>query len=340
MCYTAYHFLFLYLTMILVTGGTGLVGAHLLCALVQEEKKIRAIYRSKSSIVKTKQLLDNSHLSHLWNVIEWMEADVTDVPQLTKAFEGITQVYHCAAMVSFQVKDFDMMSKINIEGTANMVNLALDFGIEKFCHVSSIATLDEINKTTQHFDETSEWNPNKKHSDYAITKNGAEIEVWRGIQEGLPAVIINPAVILGDGFPDQGSGVIKKQIEKGMPFYTDGLMPIIGVHDVINAMLFLTKYAHFGKRFVLVSENKPIQDVFSAYAKQLHKKPPHINISKKTLHFAAIVDGILTALIPNKKRSLTHDLVQTSFSKDRYDSSKYLTLSNQSFQTLEQILHL
>lgn len=326
--------------MILVTGGTGLVGAHLLCALVQEEKNIRAIYRSKSSINKTKQLFDNNHLSHLWNVIEWVEADVTDVPQLTKAFEGITQIYHCAAMVSFQVKDFDTMSKINIEGTANMVNLALDFGIEKFCHVSSIATLDEINKTTQHFDETSEWNSNKKHSDYAITKNGGEIEVWRAIQEGLSAVIINPAVILGEGFPNQGSGVIKKQIQKGMPFYTDGLMPIVMIDDVIKAMLFLMKNNHFGDRFVLVSENKPIHDVFSAFAKQLHKKPPHINIPKNAFHFAAIVDGILTVLIPNKKRSLTHDLVQTSFSKDRYDSSKYLTLSTQSFQTLEQFLHL
>lgn len=335
-----FHIVFIYLNMILVTGGTGLVGAHLLCRLVQEESKVRAIYREKNSVEKTKNLFRNKQLDAFWDRIEWLEADITQLPQLTRAFEGITQVYHCAAMVSFQIKDFDRMSKINIEGTAAMVNLALAFGIEKFCHVSSIATLDEINKKTSLFDENSTWNPHKRHSDYAITKNGAEMEVWRAIQEGLPAVIVNPGVILGDGFPQQGSGLIRHQIEKGMPFYTQGIMPIIAVEDVVEAMFFLMKNNHFNQRFVLVAENRSIQEVFFSFAKKLNKKPPHISISKKLMHIAAIVDAVITAIIPHKKRSITPDLVHTSFSQNRYDSSKYLQLSQATFLSLNQLLHL
>lgn len=324
--------------MILITGATGLVGAHLMCELIQKNDQIRAIYRNKSSIEKTRKLFQLKNLSHFWDRINWVEADITDIQALSNAFNGVDEVYHCAAMVSFQTTDFDYMCKVNIEGTANVVNIALANQVKKFCHISSVATLDEINKTTNCYDETSQWNPNNKHSDYAISKNGAEIEVWRGIQEGLPAVIVNPAVIFGDGFENQGSGLIANQIEKGMPFYTTGLMAYIGVKDLVTAMIFLMENNHFGERFVLAKESRPIKEVFTAFANHLNKKPPYINVPKSVLHIAAVTDGILTAIIPKKERSLTHDLVKTSFSKDIYDCSKYLNLSKKHFSSLEDIL--
>lgn len=324
--------------MILVTGGTGLVGAHLLCKLAQENVSIRAIYRNKDSISKTYRLFERKKILPYWKQIQWVEADVTHLPQLTEAFNGISEVYHCAAMVSFMSSDFSKMSKVNIEGTANLVNLSLDFGIKKFCYVSSIATLDEVNKNTHLLDETSEWNPNLKHSDYAITKNGGEIEVWRAIQEGLPAVIINPGVILGFGFEDQGSGLIIKQIDKGLPFYTEGIMPIIAIDDVVDAMCYLMQNNVLNQRFVLVADNASIKDVFSSIAKKIGKQAPHYSLPKTLFKIAAVTDGILTTIIPNKKRSLTLDLVQTSYSKQKYDSSKYTSLVKKPFLTLQEYL--
>lgn len=326
--------------MILVTGGTGFVGAHLLAKLATKEQLIRATYRNKQSIEKTKRLFETKEIMHLWENISWCKADVTDLSELTKAFEDITEVYHCAAMVSFQDKDIEKMSKINIEATSHMVNLSLAFNVSKFCYVSSIATLDQINKESNSFDETSEWNANQKHSDYAITKNGGEIEVWRAMQEGLPAVIVNPGVIFGHGFENQSSGVMVSKIKKGMPFYTKGLMAIVHIDDVIEAMLFLMNRNHFYQRYVLVAENLSIQHIFSSLAIKLNKKPPHIEVGKKLLLGLAVIDRIITPIIPNKKRSLTSDLVQTSFSKNVYDSSKYLKLSKKSFLTFDQMLHL
>src|SRR5690606_34854285 len=148
------------------------------------------------------------------------------------AFKDVTEVWHCAALISFNRLDDEKMRKINIEGTANMVNLSIDFNVEKFCFISSIAALGDVKHPSEIINEEMEWNPEKHHSDYAITKYGAEMEVWRGHQEGLKTLIVNPGVVLGPGFWHRGSGEVFSAINDDLPFYTLGSTGIVAVTDL------------------------------------------------------------------------------------------------------------
>ncbi len=226
--------------MILVTGGTGLVGSHLLYHLTQINDHIKAIYRTDKKRDYIKKIFSyyTSDIETYFNKIEWIKADITDIPALEKAFVNVTQVYHCAANLSFNPKEYQKAKETNHTGTANIVNLCLAHNISKLCHVSSIATLDETNKGL--INETAEWTPEKnKHNIYAITKYNAELEVWRGTQEGLNAVIVNPSVIIGPGFWNEGSGKMFNMIHKGFNFYTQGSIGAIDVNDVVATIVIL-----------------------------------------------------------------------------------------------------
>lgn len=324
--------------MILVTGGTGLVGAHLLLRLIEDNPKVRAIYRNEKNISKTKNLFEIMNKENLFSKIEWFKADLNDVPELEEAFIDITEVYHCAAMVTFTSSENEKMQKVNIEGTANMVNLSLAFDVEKFCHISSIATLDETIIGTNLIDETSNWNPNGTHSDYAISKFGGETEVWRAAQEGLNVVIVNPGVIFGIGFPNQGSGEIITKMKAGFPFYTDGKTGIVSVNDLVNCMIELMDKKIFNQRFILVSENISYKDLFEKICKLLNKKTNFLEAKKWMLAIAWRMDWLLTALIPNKKRSLTRDLAAASFTKDVYKNDLVKKTLNFEFETSDKFL--
>ncbi|MDR2222179.1 MAG: NAD-dependent epimerase/dehydratase family protein [Flavobacteriaceae bacterium] len=308
--------------MILVTGGTGLVGAHLLLHLLQSQTDgVRAIFRKKESIKKTKHFFDINQATDLFQHIEWIEADIMDIPNLEIAFRNVTEVYHCAALVSFDPKDEIIMRKINIEGTANMVNLALDFKITKFCHVSSIAALGETLTKDKIIYETTDWNPELHHSDYAITKYGAEMEVWRGTQEGLNVIIVNPGVIFGQGFKNEGSDAIFQKIAKGFPFYTSGQVGIVSAKDVAKAMVLLMQSNIINERFTLVSDNITYKELFDSIATLLQQKKPYLCISKSFLYSICYLDALITLITP-KKRSLTPSIVQASYSKYIYDNNK------------------
>ena len=264
--------------MILVTGGTGLVGAHLLYHLIKNDEKIRAIYRSKDRIEKVKEIFsfytdDDSLISK----IEWFKADITQVPAMIPAFKDVTHVYHCAAFISFNPKDYREMRKVNIHGTAIIVNLAIDAKIKKLCFVGSIASVGDA-ITGDLITEECEWNKEADNSGYSITKFGAEMEVWRASQEGVEVVIVNPGVILGSGFWNSGSGKLFTKVSKGFKYYTEGITGFVGVKDVVEAMILLTNSDVKNERFILVSENKSFKEVFFTIAAALGKKPPSIKI--------------------------------------------------------------
>ncbi len=187
--------------MILVTGGTGLVGSHLLYHLLQENDSVRAIHQKNSDFNAVKKVFQfyGAETDALFNKIRWVEAGLNDIPELEKAFDSVTYVYHCAALVSFDSKDYQKLRRINIDGTTNIVNLCISHHIEKLCFVSSVAAI-ENGVEGELMDESDSWNNETDKSDYAITKYGAEMEVWRASQEEIPVVIINPGVILGIGF--------------------------------------------------------------------------------------------------------------------------------------------
>lgn len=323
--------------MILVTGATGLVGSHLLISLLHENDSVKALYRNSKHIEKVKNVFAYKKQLNLFDKINWVEADITDIPALNKAFEDVTFVYHCAALISFDPKDEENLRKVNIEGTANVVNCCIDFGIKKLCYVSSIAALGDTKEGETVITEETEWNPEKLHGDYAISKYGAEMEVWRGFQEGLEVVIVNPGVIFGYGFPEQGSSVIFKSVKKGFPFYTKGKTGIVAVEDVVNCMIQLMNSSHNGQQFTIVAENVSLERLLSIIAEGLKAKKPSIYANKTLTSMAWRLDWLLSKLI-GKKRSFTKATAKASHSVDVYDHSKIITALNYQFRAMEEYL--
>ena len=250
--------------MILVTGGTGLLGQHLLEKL-SAKQKIRAIFRTA---------LPTFYASLNHGNIEWVEADITDIISLEKAFEGITQVYHCAAIVSYDPRMKERMMQTNIEGTANVVNLCLDHQLKKLCYVSSIATLGE-GIIGELISEKNDWEEGHTNSNYAVSKQGAEMEVWRGVAEGLQAVIINPGIILGEGDDAKSSTHLFKIIRNEFPYYTQGGTCWVDVKDVVKAMIRLMESPIENERFIISQGNYSFRELFTMMAKAMNKKPPH-----------------------------------------------------------------
>ena len=316
--------------MILVTGGTGLVGAHLLLHLLQNgDTAIRAIYRNPQHIDKTKRLFQVANQPALFDCIEWVFADILDVSSLELAFEGVDYVYHCAALISFDPNDEQQLRKVNIEGTANVVNFCIDYHIKKLCYVSSIAALGDLNQNQHIVTEATEWNPEVLHSDYAISKYGAEMEVWRAHQEGVEVVIVNPGVIFGAGFWNQGSGLFFTQIHKGFPFYTLGSTAFVAVDDVVVMMRKLMISDCNGERFALVSENKTYFEVFCAIAEAIGARKPKIKASKLLLNVAWRLDWLFSKILRTRRKISKHaalsllnkDLISNQKIKDYFDYS-------------------
>ncbi len=257
--------------MILITGSTGLLGSRLLFDLVSKGHQVRAIRREKSRM----NCVDHYFSGHpeLMANVEWVMGDVTDIFSLEEALVGVTHVYHCAARVSFQPSDRDLMHHVNIQGTANVVNACLDNKIAKLCFVSSIAALGRTD-TEELIDETASWKTSKLNSSYAVSKYGAEREVWRGIAEGLDAVIVNPGVIIGPGNWKTDSSMLFRQVAKGLKYYTSGVTGFVDVKDVSKAMIGLMESSVVNERFVLVGENKPFRDVMDRIADKIGKPRP------------------------------------------------------------------
>lgn len=291
--------------MILVTGGTGQIGSRLLLNLTKNKAyKVRAIYRNTQSLEKIRQLFVKHSDSGAaqFDTIEWVQADLSNIPALEKAFEGVTFVFHCAGLISFQPQDFDKLIEVNVQGTANIVNLSIDFGVKKLCYVSSVATLSTLPHTP--IDEENDWNNEDNNTDYAISKHGAEMEVWRGSQEGLPVVIVNPSVVLGGDFTDRGSGLLYKKVADGLRYYPAGATGFVGVDDVVRAMVQLQFSEVAGERFVLNAENLTYKAVLERISNQLRVKAPTKRVSHQMLRFLARLDGVLSFL-HLKKRTLT-----------------------------------
>jgi nucleoside-diphosphate-sugar epimerase len=327
--------------MILVTGGTGLVGAHLLLHIVASDhngqSKVRATYRSLLSIEKTKSLFDRYKKRELFDRIEWAQADILDIPALEIVFQGITMVYHCAAYISFDPRDEEKLRKINIEGTANIVNFSLAMGIKKLCHISSIAALGDVLSSETVITEAAEWNPEKKHSDYAISKYGAEMEVWRGQQEGLDVIIVNPGVIIGPGFPDQGSGALIKKVADGMPYYTLGQTGFIAVTDVVQITYTLMNSSIQNERFTLIAQNIIYRDFLTTVAKAIGKQPPQKEASPFLIEIAWRIDA-LASWIFNRERKLTQAVANSSYTNMTYSNEKIEKALNYTFMDVHEYI--
>lgn len=326
--------------MILVTGGTGLVGAHLLYHLTQKNDAIVAIYRTKNRLKKTEKVFSyyTDNFTSLFNKIQWMQADITDVPSLEVVFSyPISQVYHCAALVSFNPRDYKQMRSVNIYGTANIVNFCIHNSIKKLCFVSSIAAVGDAVEGNI-ITEENEWSDSSDNHGYAITKYGAEMEVWRASQEGIPVIIVNPGVILGSGFWEEGSGKLVKQVDNGLRFYTEGVTGFVFVVDVVKAMVLLMDSSVKNQRFILVSENKSFKQVFLLLADALGKPGPNIKIPSFVTSILWKLDWMVSTLL-NRKPLLTKNSAKSVHKISYYSSKKIKEEIRFSFTSIETVVY-
>lgn len=323
--------------MILVSGGTGLVGAHLLLSLCKQGHSPRALYRSESSKQRVLSLFKTASKKgqSLYDQIHWAAADLLHIPDLETAFEGVTELYHCAALISFNPKDYQKLKQTNVHGTANMVNLSLDFGVKKMCYVSSIASLGKAPQGS-YITEQSSWNQEKPNV-YAMSKYEAELEVWRGIQEGLKAVILNPGVILGSGFWKNGSGKLFHFAAKGLPFYFPGGTGFVGVEDVVNCMQTAMNSSISEERYICVSENLSYRELFEKMAKGFGKKTPTYEIPQLALEILWRLDYVKQLFFGGSRR-ISKQSVQGLKSRDTYSAQKSITDLGMQYTTIDQVI--
>ena len=323
--------------MILVTGGTGLVGAHLLYHLIKNEEKVRAIYRSEEKIEKVKEVFSfYGEAASFMDNIEWFKADITDVPAMIPAFLGIKKVYHCAAFISFNPKDYREMRKVNIHGTAIIVNLSIAAKIHKICFVGSIASIgNSLNGGV--ITEDNEWDSQEDNSGYSITKLGAEMEIWRASQEGVSVVIVNPGIILGSSFWNTGSGKLFSRVYNGFKYYTEGITGFVGVKDVVKSMVLLMNSEIENERFILVSENKSFKEIFFLIAVAFGKKPPSKKIKSWQTELFWRISSLLSRFTGNAP-FLTKYSARSAHSISKYSSQKIEKSLNFQFEKIEDVV--
>lgn len=321
--------------MILVTGGTGLLGSHLVYRLAKQQLRVRVLKRPCSDIDRIKRMFsmyDPEHDRYFSNV-EFVDGDLLDIQAIDDALKGVTQVYHCAAMVSFQPGDRKKMILVNQQGTANLVNACLARQKIRFCHVSSIATLVST-KQGEILTESSFWKTSKRHSVYAISKFAAEREVWRAAEEGLDMFIVNPSVIVGPGNWKTDSSRLFGMINKGMYYHSSGTTGYADVRDVAEIMIRLMKHGIRSERFIVSAENLNYLQVFSMIAEALDKKKPFIRLTPLT---AQVAWRILYPLQWFGIRPMaTREIARTAFSRSTYDNSKIVKLLNYQFIPIKQ----
>jgi len=308
--------------MILVTGGTGFLGSELIKQLTDKGLAVRALKREKSKIP---DLIANNSL------IEWFVADINEPSDLEDAFEGVTKVFHCAAFVSLSSKDKKRLFHVNIDGTSNIINLCIENNC-RLLHVSSVAALGNAKKGNQ-ITERDFWEYDAKAHAYGLSKYEGEMEVWRGINEGLNAVIVNPSVIIGKNAGFEGSGSIFKLIKDGFAYYTDGASGFVAVEDVARAMILLMDAEVTGERYIISSENIHYKDLFKEIAVGFNAEPPTkeakpwmLGLAWRALKLASVFTG--------KEPSITKDTAKSSVTLSYYNNNKVIEQTGISFTPL------
>lgn len=301
-----------------------MVGSHLLLELLKSGNKVRAIHRKNSDLQAVKKVFSYykpaDEVDFLFSKIQWIEANLNDIPALTEVFNGVSTVYHCAALISFDTSEEKILRKINIEGTANIVNLCVVFKIKKLCYISSIAAMD-VSLGEKYVTENFTWNQEKYHNEYAISKHGAEIEVWRGTQEGVPAIIMNPGVILGPGFWNAGSGQLFKKTDEGLNYHFPKTTGFVGVQDVVKAASIVMESNIQNEQYIVVAENLSFRDVLGLVAEGIQKPSPKKRLKPWMVFIGWMYQSVANFLFGTKKLIAREDY-KSLFKHTFYSSAK------------------
>ena len=321
----------------LVTGANGLLGAHVVLELALQGKDVVAGHREGADLSEAQAFFTrfDGQNGALFNKVEWTVLDVLDISALEEGIKHIKTVFHCAGYVSFEQRDFEKMLRVNEQGTANVVNACIKSGAI-LCHVSSVAVFHNLDYTAA-IDETVFWKKSGRESGYAISKYAAEREVWRGIEEGLQAVIVNPAVILAAGFWKRSSSKVLDAVYKGNPFYTAGTTAYVAASDVAKIMLLLVEKKIFSQRFILLENCYSYRQVLSLMARALGKPAPRIPVPKQALMLIARIEKLI-AWLRGKPARVTPDLVHSAYSSQIYSAAKIVATLQYSFKKTPEMI--
>lgn len=315
--------------MVLVTGASGFLGGKLVKKLVADGESVRIIKRNNSDLTHLKSIIDK---------IEVKEADILDVPALEDAFENIDQVYHSAAIVSFNKKNIAQMYKTNIEGTANVVNVALSSNLKKLIHISSVAAIG--GKPNELITEETKWEDNEWTSNYGITKQMAERQIFRGIEEGLEATIINPGIIVGIGYDENKStmNLLNRISNQKMPFYTNGINGFVDIDDVVNISIQLMHGNYNKEKFIAISENWSFKQYFEAIATTFGVPAPKRALNTWTSSLFYNGDALLSFFNPSRKRSFTKENAKIAMEQFSYSNQKVKSTLNYNFIPMQETI--
>ncbi len=305
----------------LVTGATGIIGSHVVYSLLKRGEEVVAVKRSTSHLRDIKNLfLLYEGNDALFLKIKWVELDLVDVQVLETALDNIETVYHCAGMVSFNDKDFFQLKVNNELVTANVVNACIYKNVKTLCYVSSLSAINN-NDYLGELNEKVFWKTSGNESAYGISKYNAEREVWRGMEEGLNAVIVNPGVVLSPFFWNQSSGQLFTFCAKGSMFYPPGKTGYIAAKDVAEIMVSLVEKKIVGERFILIEKMYRFQEIFSLAQKSFGKSEPKIKANKFILNLARWADLIFSK-ISGKNQAITKASLNSALSEKTYSNQK------------------
>lgn len=321
--------------MILVTGGTGLLGSHLLYELVKNGASVRALYRDASRIEKVKSLFDfySENSPHAFESIEWVKGDILDLVSLEDAMAGIDMVYHCAAKVSFRKRDFKKLIRMNRLGTANVVNMALKAGVKKFGHVSSTAAIGGQENTL--VTEANKWQLSEKTSGYAISKYNAEREVWRGCEEGMEVIIINPCLIFGAGNLEESSLTIFNTVKNGLKFYSPGSNAYVDARDVASCFVRLMNGTTVNERYLVIAHNLSFKASIITIANELGVKQPGICPPRWFAFLVARTSELMSRIFKTGS-AITLESARSAYSNMTYSNDKLQKEIDHSFYSFEE----
>jgi dihydroflavonol-4-reductase len=313
--------------MILVTGSTGLLGSHVVVELLHKGYEVRALFREEVRKEIVYRLLDFYYPEEkeaLLQKLSWFQGDILDLTDVEDSLRGISKVVHCAALVSFHRRDFNLLFKVNRQGTANMVNFALNSEVSQFIHVSSTAA---IGSDSQFMDgmkrESNLWNPNDEVSGYSLSKFSAEKEVWRAKEEGLKVSVVNPSVMFGPGSWEESSLKIFRTLNKGLKYYTKGSNAFVDVRDVTRFILTLVETQKTGERYLVTGSNLKFKELFDQICSQLNVKAPYKLAGPFLIRFAWRLSGILGRL-QGKRPTITKESARSSQNDSQFSNEKLL----------------
>ncbi|GAB3826907.1 NAD-dependent epimerase/dehydratase family protein [Pontibacter rugosus] len=308
--------------MVFVTGGSGLIGSFLIPELLRLQYQVRALYRGQIPAVKGAEN------------VQWLEGDILDPALLREALKGVTHVFHCAGLVSYAPQDEELLKQVNIEGTANVVDACLEAGNIKLCHVSSIAAIGRP-KNVEVLDEKAKWDPAEDISAYASSKYFAELEVWRGVAEGLAAVMVNPSVVLGPADWSRSSTQLFKYVYNERPFYTAGEANFVDVRDVVQTMMQLTFSDITGERYILNSERLGYKAFFEEVARCFGKKAPGVKVPPMVAEVVWRLEHVRSWLT-GRRPLITKDTARTAKKTHLFSSSKITKTLGYTFKPVSE----